>query len=82
MIKRVNLLVLQAAVADKLPPRTKEIVEDAIREICEWRDAMSKVNATALDALSEPAELQHFPGGGFAPKLMGEGSEMPKRYRA
>ena len=45
MIKRVNLLVLQA-VADKLPPRTKEIVEDAIREICEWRDAMRKINAT------------------------------------
>ena len=81
MIKRVNLLVLQA-VADKLPPRTKEIVEDAIREICEWRDAMRKINATALDALSEPAELQHFPGGGFAPKLMGEGSEIPKRHRA
>ena len=52
MIKRVNLLVLQA-VADKLPPRTKEIVEDAIHEICEWRDAMRKINATALDALSE-----------------------------
>ena len=81
MIKRVNLLVLQAVAAECLPPQTKEIVEDAIREICEWRE-MRKVNATALDALSEPAELQHFPGGGFAPKLMGEGSEMPKRHRA
>ena len=81
MIKRVNLLVLQA-VADKLPPRTKEIVEDAIHEIAEWRSAMRRINEAAFDALIEPAELQHFPGGGFAPKLMGEGSEMPKRYRA
>ena len=43
MIKRVNLLVLQA-VADKLPPRTKEIVEDAIHEIAEWRSAMRRIN--------------------------------------
>ena len=80
MIKRVNLLVLQA-VADKLPPRTKEIVEDAIHEIAEWRSAMRRINEAAFDALTEPMELQHFPGGGFQPKpkrfLMGEGSEMP-----
>ena len=70
MIKRVNLLVLQA-VADKLPPRTKEIVEDAIREICEWRDAMRKINATALDALSErPADrrLERYRAFREAPK--------------
>ncbi len=67
MIKRVNLLALQA-LADKSPPRVKEVVEDAIHEICEWREVMRRINAAALDALTEPAELQHFPGGGFAPR--------------
>ena len=81
MIKRVNLFGLTGS-RRQAAASNKGIVEDAIREICEWRDAMRKINATALDALSEPAELQHFPGGGFAPKLIGEGSEMPKRYRA
>jgi len=53
--------------------------EGAIHEICELREAMRKINDTALDALTEPLELQHFPGGGFGPKLPGE---TPSRRRA
>ena len=68
MIKRVNLLDLQR-VADKLPRKLAETIEAAIQEIAAWRGAMRAVNDLALDALSEPLELQHFPGGGFGPKL-------------
>jgi len=60
MIKRVNLYLLQQ-VADKQAPRAKEVVSDAIHEIAELRDAMRKINAAALDALTEPGELKFGP---------------------
>lgn len=56
MIKHTNLYRLQR-IADKQGPRPKEIIGDAIHEICELRDAMRKVNSVAFDALSEPMPL-------------------------
>ena len=68
MIKRVNVYQLQQ-LADHLPrvlkPESeraaKELIGDAIHEICEWRDAMRKINSAALDALTEPGELKFGP---------------------
>ena len=74
MIKHTNVYLLQK-IADKQGPRAKEIIQDAIHELCELRDTMRKINAAALDTLTEPAELQHFPGGGFGQKL----PPLPKR---
>ena len=74
MIKHTNTYQLQK-LADHLGPRARELIRDAIHELCDLRDAMRKINTAALDALTEPAELQHFPGGGFGPKL----PPLPKR---
>ena len=50
MIKHTNVYLLQK-IADKQGPRAKEIIQDAIHELCELRDTMRKINAAALDAI-------------------------------
>ena len=68
MIKHTNVYLLQK-IADKQGPRAKEIIQDAIHELCELRDTMRKINAAALDTLTEPIAFP--PAGSAAAKLTG-----------